>query len=45
MGYNLGIGITFSVGESSMIYVEAQYHSIQTDVSTDYLPILVGYRW
>jgi opacity protein-like surface antigen len=45
MGYNLGIGITFSVGESSMIYVEAHYHSIQTDVSTDYLPILVGYRW
>jgi len=45
IGYNLGIGVTFPVGRSSMIYVEAKYHTVQTDVSTDYFPILVGYRW
>ncbi len=45
IGYNIGIGVTFPVGQSSMIYVEAKYHTIETEVSTNYLPILVGYRW
>lgn len=45
-GYNGGIGVTFEVGTGSQIYLEATYHSIQTDrTNTEYMPVVVGYRW
>jgi opacity protein-like surface antigen len=44
-GYNLGVGFGFEVGQGSMIYLEAKYHRIETDVATEMIPIVVGYRW
>jgi len=44
-GYNLGLEITFEVGQGSMIYVEARYTRIETDTATELFPISVGYRW
>lgn len=44
-GYNLAVGLTFQVGMGSNIYVQAQYDRVETDVSTDYVPLVVGYRW
>ena len=46
-GYDAGVGISFEVGQSgSQIYIEATYNSVQTDeVTLDYIPLLVGYRW
>jgi opacity protein-like surface antigen len=46
-GYNAGLGLTIEVGQSgSQIYFEAIYHSAQTnEVTSDYIPLVVGYRW
>jgi opacity protein-like surface antigen len=44
-GFNLGVGVTFEVGLSSEIYLEARYHSIGTPETTELLPLVVGYRW
>jgi opacity protein-like surface antigen len=45
LGYNLGLGLTFQVGLGSQIYVEASYHRIETDVVTEMIPIVIGYRF
>ena len=45
-GYNLGLGLTFEMGSGSQLYLEAKYHRIETDpVATEYVPLVVGYRW
>ena len=44
-GLNLAAAITFSVGMDSMIYVQAQYNSIQSDASLEMIPLVVGFRW
>jgi len=44
-GWNGGIGITFELESDSVIYLEAKYHSVGTKVSTEYIPIVIGYRW
>jgi len=44
-GFNLGVGISFEVGLSSEIYLEARYHRIDTPETTELLPLVVGYRW
>ena len=46
-GYNAGIGLTFEVGQSgSQLYLETTYHSAQTEgISSDYIPLVLGYRW
>ena len=46
-GYNAGLGISFEVGQSgSQLYLETIYNSVQTDkVSSDYIPLVVGFRW
>ena len=43
-GANVGVGITFPVGNGEM-YVEARYHYIDTPKATEYIPILIGYRF
>ena len=45
IGYNLGLAITFEVGDGSMIYLEARYTRIETEDATEILPINIGYRW
>jgi opacity protein-like surface antigen len=46
-GYNAGLGLTIEVGQSgSQIYFETIYHSAQTnEVTSDYVPLVFGYRW
>jgi opacity protein-like surface antigen len=44
-GYNAGVGVTFNLASDSQIFIEAKYHWIQTDVTGEYLPIVIGYRW
>lgn len=44
-GYNAGVGVTFELPSSSQLYIEAKYHWINTKETTQYLPIVIGYRW
>jgi opacity protein-like surface antigen len=44
-GYNAGIGVTFTLKNKSQIYVDLRFNSIQTDVETEFVPFVVGYRW
>ena len=43
-GYNAAIGITFPVGEGDL-YLEARYHRMDTHTATEFLPIMIGYRF
>ena len=44
-GYNLAVGLTFAVGMDSMVYVQAQYNSQQSEVALEFVPLVVGFRW
>jgi opacity protein-like surface antigen len=45
-GYNVGIGVNFEVSNGSQVYIEAKYMRIETNREpTEYIPIVVGYRW
>jgi len=45
-GYNVSVGINFPVGHSGgEVYVETRYHWMDTPTSTEYWPILIGYRF
>jgi len=44
-GLNLAAAITFSVGMDSMIYIQAQYDSVQSDATLEFIPLVVGFRW
>ena len=43
-GYSGAAGITFAVGNGQM-YLEARYHYMISDPATEYIPILIGYRF
>jgi hypothetical protein len=43
-GLNASVGLVFPVGGGEM-YVEARYHYIDTTKTTEYLPIVLGYRF
>jgi hypothetical protein len=43
-GWSVAGGATFAVG-SGQLYVEARYHWMMSSPSTQYLPILIGYRF
>lgn len=46
LGYNLGVGVTFENSEGSQWYIEARYHSVDTTrESTEFVPLVIGYRW
>ncbi|HQL29127.1 MAG TPA: outer membrane beta-barrel protein [Thermoanaerobaculales bacterium] len=45
LGFNLGIGVAFEVGQSSEVYLEVRYHSVDTPETTELLPLVIGYRW
>jgi hypothetical protein len=45
VGYNGGFGLTFTLDNDSQIYVELKYHSMSTDMDTEFLPLVVGFRW
>jgi hypothetical protein len=43
-GYNASIGITLPVGQGAL-YVEGRYHYVLGDPATEFVPILLGYRF
>ena len=44
--YNAGIGIDFELSSGTTLYLEASYHSADTDrASTDFIPIVFGVRF
>jgi len=44
-GYNIGVGITLRTGQTSTVYLEVKYNRIETEVVTEYMPVLLGFRW
>jgi hypothetical protein len=45
MGYQAVAAITFPMPSGAQLYLEASYHWMDTDPSTTYMPILLGWRW
>ena len=45
MGYNVGAGLTIAVQSSGQIYLEVQYRRMQGDEGTEFVPMVLGYRW
>jgi len=44
--WNAGVGVTFELSSGSQIFVEARYETIETSPrETEYIPVVVGYRW
>ena len=44
-GYNLSAAITFELSNESVIYLEAKYHWVDTQMTAEFMPISIGYRW
>ena len=46
VGGNVGIGLTFRLGNDSQIFLEAKYQYMDTSPkSTEWVPVTIGYRW
>jgi len=43
-GYSASAGVNFAVGHGQ-VYVEARYHWMDSEKTTQYFPILIGYRF
>jgi hypothetical protein len=43
-GWSAAAGITFGVGPGQL-YLEARYHWMEASPTTQYFPILLGYRF
>jgi hypothetical protein len=43
-GYSASVGMTIPAGHGEM-YIEARYHYMISDPATEYIPILIGYRF
>ena len=44
-GYNIAAAITFELSNESVIYLEAKYHWVDTQMTAEFMPISIGYRW
>jgi opacity protein-like surface antigen len=44
-GANAAIGLNIGLASGSQVYFEVKYHYIDTERTTTYIPIQVGYRW
>jgi hypothetical protein len=45
IGWNAVLAITFPMQSGGELYVEAAYHWMDSSPATEYMPILLGYRW
>jgi opacity protein-like surface antigen len=45
LGWNVGAALTFKVGLGSQLFIEAKYHRVETETPTEYIPLVIGYRW
>ena len=44
-GFNFGAAITFRLPSDSVIYLEAKYHWVDTQATSKFIPVVVGFRW
>jgi hypothetical protein len=45
LGYNVNLGIGFPLERRGEVYIEASYHRMSSDPTTEFVPIVMGYRW
>jgi len=45
LAWNAGIGLDVELSGGSELFLEARYQRIETRVTTEYIPVVVGYRW
>ncbi|MDJ0840947.1 MAG: outer membrane beta-barrel protein [Acidobacteriota bacterium] len=45
LGYNLGVGLSFKLGEGYELLVEARYNRVETQTATEYIPFNIGFRF
>ena len=45
LGYNGAVGVTFPTKSGGAFFLEGQYHYMTSEKGTEYIPILLGYRW
>ena len=45
IGYNAILGINFPTKSGGAFQLEIQYHRMDSEEPTEFLPILIGYRW
>lgn len=44
-GYNLGVGVTYWIGCTTQLYLEARYHWANTSKSMQFIPVSFGIRF
>ena len=44
-GWNVGAGLVIGLQSGSQLFFKVKYHSISTKQTTEYMPIIIGYRW
>ena len=42
---HLALWGSFELSNGSVIYLEAKYHWIDTQMTAEFMPISIGYRW
>ena len=45
LGWDAGVGYSFTPGQLSQFYIEAKYHAVYTGKTTEYIPVEFGVRW
>jgi len=46
LGYSLGLGLSFTLGNDSEIFLDLRYQRMDTDPeATEWFPVYIGYRW
>ncbi|MDP3910416.1 MAG: hypothetical protein Q8Q14_08480, partial [Gemmatimonadales bacterium] len=45
LGYNASLAITFPLQSGGEIYVEGRFHRMDSSPATEYVPVVIGYRW
>ena len=43
--WNVGVGVTFETSGGSQFFVEARYEAAETANTTEYIPVVFGFRW
>jgi opacity protein-like surface antigen len=44
-GFNIGLGVAFDVGTRKQIFLEARYHRVETRLTTEFMPLTIGFRF
>jgi hypothetical protein len=44
-GFNIGALVAWELDSGSSIYLEFTWHQVQTEFTTQYMPVTVGFRF